>query len=105
MEYDYRKAMYLWEEEVILVGDNEPTIIIACVFKNGETIDYDGYPITWLDVDWEKTDELWESQGKCILRDCDFNENVRVDFVNGSWRLISEEEDTKFDEDNEGEKK
>ena len=104
MKYQYRKAMYLFEEEVILAGDDEPRFIIACVFEDGEAIDYDGSPITWIDIDWDKTNELWESQGKFSLSDCDFNENVRVDFVNGSWRLISEEEDAKFDEDNEGEK-
>ncbi|HOQ79715.1 MAG TPA: hypothetical protein PLK02_06920 [Paludibacteraceae bacterium] len=92
-KYTYRKAMYLFEEELILAGENEPRYFIACVFEDGETIDYDGSPIVWLDVDWDKTNELWESQGKWPLSYCDFNENVRVDFVNGSWKLISEEED------------
>ena len=95
MKDNYRKAMYLWEEEVILTGDDEPTIVIACVFEDGETIDYDGSPITWLDVDWDKTNELWESQGKYTLSYCDFDENVRVDFINGSWRLIDKTEDDK----------
>ena len=95
MKHDYRKAMYLWEEGVILSGSDEPTIVIACVFEDGETIDYDGTPIIWLDVDWKKTNKLWESQGKWTLRDCNFEENVRVDWVNGSWRLISQEEDAK----------
>ena len=103
MKYQYRKAMYLFEEEVILAGDDEPRFIIACVFEDGEAIDYDGYPITWIDIDWDKTNELWESQGKYTLRDCDFDANVRVDFVNGSWRLISEEEDADYDEDYEDE--
>lgn len=99
MKYEYRKAMYLWEEEVFLVGDDEPRFVIACVFEDGEAIDYDGSPITWLDIDWDKTNELWESQGKYILRDCDFEEDVRVDFINGSWRLITKKEDDDFDED------
>jgi hypothetical protein len=102
-KYNYKKAMFLFEEEVILAGENEPKYVIACVFEDGEAIDYDGSPITWLDVDWDKTDELWESQGKYTLRDCDFDANVRVDFINGSWRLITKEEDDYF-EDKEGEK-
>lgn len=94
MKYDYRKAMYLVEGEFVLKGDAEPVgIMYACVFEDGETIDYGGSPIDWVDVDWDKTNELWESQGKCSLDCCDFEENVRVDFVNGSWKLISEEED------------
>ncbi len=94
MNYDYRKAMYLFEEEFVLVGSDEPVgILYACVFEDGETIDYGGSPINWIDVDWDKTNELWESQGNCDLDSCDFEENVRVDFINGSWRLISEEDD------------
>ena len=100
--YEYLKAMYLWEEEVFLVGENEPKYVIACVFEDGEAIDYDGSPITWINIDWEKTNKLWESQGKCSLDYCNFNENVRVDFINGSWKLISAEEDAEMDEDNEG---
>ena len=103
MKHNYRKAMYLWEEEVILAGDDEPTIVIACVFEDGEAIDYDGSPISWIDIDWDKTNELWESQGKWTLSYCDFPEDVRVDFINGSWRLITKEEDDYF-EDKEGEK-
>ena len=103
MKHNYKKTMFLFEEEIILVGENEPTIVIACVFEDGETIDYDGHPITWLDVDWEKTNELWESQGKFSLSYCDFPEDVRVDFINGSWRLISKEEDADYDEDYEDE--
>lgn len=99
MKHNYKKAMFLFEEEVILAGENEPKYVIACIFEGGEAIDYDGSPITWLDVDWEKTNELWESQGKRILRDCDFEEDVRVDFINGSWRLITKKEDDDFDED------
>ena len=100
-KYDYRKAMYLFEEEVILAGDDEPRFIVACVFEDGETIDYDGHPITWIDVDWEKTNNLWESRGKFSLSYCDFPENVRVDFINGSWRLISKEEDDYFEDDDD----
>ena len=99
--YEYKKAMFLFEEEIILVGENEPRFVNVCLFEDGEAIDYDGSPISWLNVDWSKTNELWESQGKYILRDCDFDENVRVDFVNGSWRLISEEEDAKFDDEDD----
>ena len=93
MKHDYRKAMYLFEEELILVGENEPKIVTACILENGEAIDYDRDPITWLKVDWEKTNKLWESQGKCTLSYCDFSENVRVDFINDFWELICEKED------------
>lgn len=98
-KYNYKKAMFLFEEEVILAGENEPKYVIACIFEGGEAIDYDGSPITWLDVDWEKTNELWESQGKWTLSYCDFPEDVRVDFINGSWRLITKEEDDYFEDD------
>lgn len=102
MKYEYKKAMYLWETEFVLEGDDEPKgITSTCVFEDGETIDCGGSPIAWLDVDWTKTNELWESRGYYALGDCNFEENVRVDFVNGSWRLISEEQDAELDEDNE----
>jgi len=101
MKHDYKKAMYLWETEIFLEGDDEPRYVNACVFEDGETIDYGGSPISWLDVDWEKTNELWESRGYWPLNLCSFEENVRVDFVNGSWKLISEEEDAKFDDEDD----
>jgi hypothetical protein len=86
---EFKKAMYLVEEEFVLVGDVEPFgIMFACVFEDGTVIDYGGSPIDWVKVDWDKTNELWESKGLNRLENCDFESEVCVDWNGSNWVLI-----------------
>lgn len=94
MKNDFRSCMYLFEQEVILVGDTEPTsCMYLCVFEdNHETVDYGGSPISWLEVDWEATNKLWEENGLLPVEECSYEDMARVEWNGSNWVLESIEE-------------